>query len=114
MVTQASLTIQLTRLQCCAADLAYTIVVGEAIGNQGIDCLYDKLNLIEMYIERLRCFTVGGDNNLTQTEMEDMLSLLNDLCGCDYCRDAQTLYNDSTGNSSDLLQQENSDFIELE
>lgn len=94
---------ELVLYKCCFADKALEYLQKEIYGFQDLECRLNKLILMEMLIKRLSCHvTILELTTLTQTELEETLEKLNDLCGCVNCQDLTDLTDDTlpTGLSS--------------
>ncbi len=94
--TTTEIGVELTFYQCCIADLAYKYIVKEENGLQNIECLLNKLIYGTILLEALRCpARILALEQLTQTELEEELEKLSDLCGCAACEDNTVLTDDT-------------------
>lgn len=81
--TVANINIELTMYQAALADLAIKYITKELHGHQNINCSLSKLTYGVMLLEALRSPARTLElEQLTQTELEDELEKLNDICGC--------------------------------
>lgn len=112
--TTAEINRELIFYQCCLADLAIKYILKEIYGHQNIECLLNKLIYGTTLLEALKCPSrVLTLEHMTQTEIEDNLEKLGDLCGCITCQDPDDLTEDDieAGLQNYLLQSSNGNFI---
>lgn len=104
---------ELRLYQCCVADLAINYITKELNGHQNLECLLNKLSLAVHLIENLKCpENILELECLTQSELEENLEKINDLCGCINCTDLDDLFDDTISSTlSGLIVDNNSGFI---
>lgn len=118
--TRSQIRVELALYQCCLADLAIKYILKEMQGQQGINCLLNKVVYGSTLLEAIKCTNqVLTREHLTQTEYEDELEKLNDLCGCIPCDDPEEVIEDLDSDQipaalTNLILQETGYFIQLE
>ena len=87
---------ELILYECQIADMATKYVIKEMYGQQDLACMLNKItymvNLLELLSVHLQ---IIAREHLTQTELEDELEKLNDLCGCATCKSIEEIVDDT-------------------
>lgn len=113
--TTAEINIELTLYQCCLADLAYNYVLKETTGQQNIECELLKLKAGVRLLEGLKCpDAILSLEQLTQTELEETLEKLSDLCGCMTCKTDAEIIDDTVSTVNSIILQEDGSSLDLE
>lgn len=94
--TAAEIDAELVLYQCCFADKALQAIQKEVYGFQDTQCELDKLDYIQLLLKYLSCHEAIIElETLTQVQLEELLEKLNDLCGCQTCKDNATIIDDT-------------------